>query len=234
MPAEAADPYCLRPGEAATLVAGHPWRRFVVIGDSVAEGMGEPSPGYHDSSWTDRIAAALAEQQPDLVHLNLGTRNLTAAEVRESQLADAVAFAPDLALVACGGFDALQRTYDRDDVAPHLTAIVSTLRARSCDVITVGLFDVSHSPYVPAKLKQVLHDRLVDLADLTSAISARFGGIHVSLTDHPAAKSPDLYSTDGRHGTRRSHAISATECLRTLAQRLGGSGSSGFVGQEAG
>jgi hypothetical protein len=39
--AEAADSFCLRPGEAASLLDGHPRRRFAVLGDSVVEG-GEP------------------------------------------------------------------------------------------------------------------------------------------------------------------------------------------------
>ncbi len=43
---EATDPYTLRDGEAAALLAGHPWRRFVVLGDSVAEGCCEPVDGY--------------------------------------------------------------------------------------------------------------------------------------------------------------------------------------------
>src|SRR6266496_4857642 len=30
-PREAADPYCLRAGEADRLLAGHPWHRFAVI-----------------------------------------------------------------------------------------------------------------------------------------------------------------------------------------------------------
>ena len=35
-PAELADPDCLADGESARLLTGHPWRRFVVLGDSVA------------------------------------------------------------------------------------------------------------------------------------------------------------------------------------------------------
>ncbi len=44
-PREAADPYCLRAGEAEHLLAGHPWRRFAVVGDGIAEGAGERPPG---------------------------------------------------------------------------------------------------------------------------------------------------------------------------------------------
>src|SRR5215470_4382308 len=42
---EAADPWCLADGEASRLLAGHPWRRFAVLGDSVAEGVFEPTEG---------------------------------------------------------------------------------------------------------------------------------------------------------------------------------------------
>ena len=66
---EAADPYCLRPGEAATLLAGHPWRRFAVLGDSIAEGVGDPVPGYEHLGWADRVAAALRQHRPDLAVL---------------------------------------------------------------------------------------------------------------------------------------------------------------------
>src|SRR6476619_6127152 len=100
--AEAADPYCLRDGEARALLSGHPWRRFVVVGDSIAEGVGDPLPGYTDLGWADRVAAELAAVQPELACLNLGRRNLRTAQVLAEQVGPAVAFGPDLALVACG------------------------------------------------------------------------------------------------------------------------------------
>jgi lysophospholipase L1-like esterase len=111
-PAEAADPFCLRTGEAARLVAGHPWRRFAVLGDSIAAGLGDPSEGYPEQPWCDRIAAELARSRPGLAYLNLGASNSTAAKVRERQLDVALAFSPDLALVACGGYDLLRFSYE--------------------------------------------------------------------------------------------------------------------------
>src|SRR5262249_25521872 len=95
-PAEAADDYCLRDGEAARLLAGHPWRAFVVVGDSIAEGLGDSCPGYPDVPWCDRIAAELRGQQPGLTYQNLGTRNTPAAEVAARQLPAALAAVPDL------------------------------------------------------------------------------------------------------------------------------------------
>ena len=54
------------------------------LGDSVA--------GYRDLPWVDRIAAELAAVRPALAYLNLGRRDLLAAQVRAEQLRPALAF----------------------------------------------------------------------------------------------------------------------------------------------
>jgi lysophospholipase L1-like esterase len=223
-PGEAADRYCLRDGEAARLLAGHPWRRFVVVGDSIAEGLGDPSPGYPGQPWCDRIAAALRAQQPDLAYLNLGVRNTPAAQVRAMQLGEALAFSPDLALAACGGYDLLQIKYDPAAVAGELRAIVAAFAEQGCDVITVGLFDGSYAPAIPARLRELLRERLHDFSRRTEAISADLGAIFASLTWHPAVRDADVYSEDPRHGTMRGHAIAAAETIRCLGAHLAARG----------
>jgi lysophospholipase L1-like esterase len=218
--AEAADSYCLREGEAERLLAGHPWRRFVVVGDSIAEGIGDPCPGYPDEPWCDRIAAELRSTAPDLAYLNLGVRNTPAAEVRDTQLTQALAFGPDLALVACGGYDILRFSYDADAVEAALRVIVTALAEGGADVITVGLFDGSKAPSMPSEFREPLRERLHDLSRRTEAIAAAAGAMHVSLTSHPAAGDADIYSADPRHGSMRGHAISAAETVRTLGRHL--------------
>lgn len=217
---EAGDPYCLHPGEAAELLAGHPWRRFVVLGDSVAEGLGDPVPGYPDVPWADRIAGELTDVQPELAFLNLGRSNTLAADVRAGQLDSALSFGPDLALVACGGYDVLRPSFDLLQVETEIEAIVSALADRDCDVITVGIFDGSRSPHMPERFRAGMAQRLQDLAAATRRVSDQFGTIHVDLTDHPTAGSADIYSADGIHGNRRCHAISAAEAIRCLATRI--------------
>ncbi|WBC16276.1 SGNH/GDSL hydrolase family protein [Micromonospora sp. WMMA1998] len=216
---EATDPWCLRPGEAGELVRGHPWHRFVVLGDSVAEGLCEPVDGYPDVQWADRIAAELRAVRPDLAYLNLGRRGLRAHEVRATQLADALAFGPDLALVVCGGNDAFRPGYDPDAVDAELSAMVTALRDAGADVITVGMFDVSHSPAVPDAVRAGLGERMRRLSRHTGAVARRLGTLHVHLTDHPLVADPSLYSGDGRHGSARSDAIATAETLRVLATR---------------
>ena len=218
---ESTDPHCLRKGESATLLRGHPWRRFVVLGDSVAEGMCEPVEGYSDLQWADRIAAELRTVRPELAYLNLGRRGLRAYEVRATQLAAALAFGPDLALVVCGGNDAFRPGYDPDAVDVELAAMITALQRAGADVITVGMFDVSHSPAVPPAVRAGLGERMRRLSTHTGRLARRLGTLHVHLTDHPAVADPSLYSSDGRHGSARSDAIAAAETLRVVGARLG-------------
>lgn len=52
------------------------------------------------------------------------------------------------------------------------------------------------------------------------AVSGDLGTLHVSLTSHPAAGDADIYSSDPRRGSMRSHAISAAETIRRLGRHL--------------
>ncbi|MEI7029414.1 SGNH/GDSL hydrolase family protein [Streptomyces pratensis] len=218
--AERADPYCLKEGEADQLLAGHPWRRFVALGDSMAEGLGDPVPGYLDQPWVDRLAAALHQHAGDLVYRNLGRRNTRAALVRSTQLDKALAFEPDLALVACGGFDTLVARFDEHRVGSELRAIVSALQDRGSTVITVSMIDSSRSPQLPAAVRERFAGRLRALADATSAIARDLGTLHIDLFDHPVADADDLLSADGRHANRRGHAIAAAEAVRAVGAHL--------------
>lgn len=235
-PREAADPHCLRPGEAASLLAGHPWRRFAAIGDSIAEGLGEPSPGYPDQPWIDRIATELEDAAADgtvvgkagaenagpvFAYRNFGYRDTRIAHVRDTQLGPACEFAPDLVMVACGGADALSRGYDADAVEEDLRGIVARFLELGAEVMTVSMFDGSYSPAVPEQLRDGLRVRLHDLSARSRGIAADLGTIHVDFTDHPATPDGDMYSADGRHGTRRAHAIAAAGAIRRLGERLG-------------
>ena len=214
------DPYCLRPGEARELLAGHPWRRFVVIGDSVAEGVVEPVPGYPQTAWADRVAAELAAVCPELAYRNLGRRDLRARQVRETQLAEAIKFGPDLALVTCGAIDALRATYDPDAVDREVAAMITELRAAGADVITLGLFDISHSPALEEWARPGIRRRYATLVAHLAALSEQLGTIHIDLFNHPVNDDPSTYSSDGRHGNARSHAIAAAEAIRRLGKEV--------------
>lgn len=220
--AESTDPYCLRPGEAESLLAGHPWRRFVILGDSIAEGVGEPVPGYPPLPIAHRVAAELARVRPELAVLNLGRRNLRARQVRERQLASALAFEPDLALVVCGANDALRPGYETraGAVDDEIEAMVRAMQEVEATVITLAVFVWPHYPHLPSWLKPTPTERMAMLGRRTTELAARLGTVHTDVADHPAAKDPDAMSVDGLHGNGRSQSIIAAEIVRRLGAHL--------------
>lgn len=216
---ESTDPLCLPDARMAALLAPAPWRRFVVAGDSVAEGLGDPRDGYRDRPWADRLIDALAATRP-LESRNLGRRGLLAAEVRERQLDAALALEPDVVLLAAGGNDALGRAFDGEAVEGQLDAMVGALRAAGADVLTVGLFDITRAPVLPEPLRGPLGGRLRELAARTRTVALRHGAVHLDFSCHPAAFDAGIYSADGRHLNARGHAIAAAGAARRIAEWL--------------
>ncbi|WP_238011103.1 SGNH/GDSL hydrolase family protein [Dactylosporangium sp. AC04546] len=220
---ESLDPHCLRDGEAARLLARHRWRRFAVLGDSVAEGLTEPVDGYHPLAFPDRVRAELAAVRPELAYLNLGRRNLRVAEVHATQLSAALAFAPDLAMVICGANDAMRPGYEAraDAVDAGLTAIVRPLQRTGTEVVTVSLFVMPAYPSLPSWLGPAFSRRMALLGRRLAALALELGTIHVDLANHPAIGDDDhLTGSDGLHGNGRSHAIAAAEVVRRLARAI--------------
>ena len=100
---EWADPHVAADHELARMMRPPVrWQGVVVLGDSVAEGVRSRAPGYRDLSWADRLRAAFALARPGATLFNLGRRDLLAAEIRETQLAPALALRPGLAHRDCG------------------------------------------------------------------------------------------------------------------------------------
>jgi len=188
------------------------WTKLAVIGDSIAAGVREPSEGYEDLSWTDRITRELGTRT-----LNLGERDLTARQVREGQLARALDFRPDLAIVVCGGNDTFQDEFDAEALEAELDRMVGAFRALGADVLTLGLFDSADAGFAGQRFMEVYAPRLRELNRVTREVSARWGAVFVDFSRHPAGTDRSIYASDRIHLNAKGHAIVAEESLRALA-----------------
>ena len=211
------DQYCLDDDEAVQLLRGAPWHRFAVIGDSMAEGIGDDVSGYPTGGWAATVARVLGRVHPDLAYLNLGERGRYAAEVREQQLPRALAFRPDLAVVLAGGNDFLRRRFDIDVMAAEIDAMVGALRDQGSDVITYGLMDITRTDLDLGEGGATLGERLRAYNQIVGEVARRHGAGHVVMIDHPAAGERSTYSADGLHLSARGHAVVAAAMIRRLA-----------------
>lgn len=217
---EREDPHCIADAEADRLLAGAPWRRFAVLGDSIAQGVLEPLDGYRDQSWMDRLAAALRRRAPGLVYLNLGKRGLRARHVRETQLRPALAFRPDLAAVICGGNDLLVEHFRPEKIERELDLIVGELQGVGAEVLTSTLFDITKALDMPPEFGAQLEQRLHQLHDAIRRVAERRSTLHIDFHEHPACADPGIYSSDFQHANSRGHAVAAAAAIRRLGERL--------------
>lgn len=209
---------------AAELLADAPWRRLAVLGDSLAAGVGDDSPGYPSGGWPATLARVLRQVHPQLAYLNVGERDRLTREVRATQFHRVLEFAPDLTVLICGGNDFLRRDFDLNSVAAQIDDMVGELRARGSDVVLFGLMDITTTGLVDPRYIATMNERLVALADANQMIAGRHGAIYVRMTEHPMASDPALYSGDRLHANGRGHAVLATATIRRLAERINHTG----------
>ena len=96
------------------------WNRYVALGDSFTEGIGDPRPHGRERGWADRVAETLAHDSADFEYANLAIRGRRLAGIVEEQVPQAVALRPDLISFAGGVNDALRRNWDLTAMAEIL------------------------------------------------------------------------------------------------------------------
>ena len=213
---EATDPDCIDTAEAVELMRAMPWRRLVVLGDSVAAGIREPADGYRDECFADRVGEALVAAHDNGAHRNLGERDLRLAAIRDTQLPVALDFRPDLAMVIGGGNDAISRRYSAERVRQELREIVDPLIAAGAFVVTIGLFDLARSGLVPDEYVAAMTERFDELDGITAGVAAEVGALHVDTHHHPRASDPSIFASDRMHANARGHAIAFAAIVRAL------------------
>jgi hypothetical protein len=201
---------------AGDVLANAPWKRFAVLGDSAAAGIREVVDGYPDKSWFDWTAECLSLVQPELAAHNFGRKGALTRDVRAEQLAPALAFRPDLAVVLCGGNDLLRGSFG--GVAEEYDAIVGELCNHGATVVTMSLFDMTRTTLVPEQFAPSLKQGLDRLGGMVREVSERHGCLHIDFGGHPSSAEVSIYASDGQHLTTRGQAVVAAE----LVSRLGG------------
>jgi lysophospholipase L1-like esterase len=221
-PAELRDPYCLTLEDGARLLDGHPFRRVVVMGDSVAAGVREPSPGYLDLSTADRLRHALRASRPDLSFTNLGVTGSKIAGVTATQLEDALDRQPDLAVVSAGGNDAFGLRFDAGRAADGLTELAARLSDAGARVVLVGLFDLGGSGLLPPDVGRPMSAKFATLDEVMHMVAREVPGCVVSDNrSHPLSRDPSIFASDLIHCNARGHAVAAATLLRDVNQLAG-------------
>ena len=126
----------------------HPWRRYVAIGDSFTEGIGDPdpdAPGGH-RGWADRVAEVLATQVDDFAYANLAIRGRLIRRIVEEQVEPALALKPDLITFSAGGNDVIRPNGDPDAIAQLFEDAVVRLSGQRATLVVFTGIDTDFTP----------------------------------------------------------------------------------------
>ncbi|MFG2576890.1 SGNH/GDSL hydrolase family protein [Streptomyces sp. NPDC048481] len=190
---------------------GGPYLRFVALGDSQTEGLGDGDDVVGLRGWADRLAEHLAAHSPGLRYANLAVRGKRAAQVRDDQLTPALSLRPDVATVVAGVNDVLRPRFDADEVAAHLEAMFAALTAQGARVATL-----TFPTRLPA-LGRPLGSRLVALNQRVREAAGRHGVAVAECAGHAVITDPRLWSPDRLHASPLGHERIAAAVAYALA-----------------
>lgn len=114
------------------------WKRFVAIGDSFTEGIGDEVEGIALKSWVDHFVQ-LCEN--DIEYANFAKRGLVTKEIRSQQLEKALTFNPDLVSLIAGANDVLKGRWNHDAYKNDMEFMIDTLSKAGADIIIANLPD---------------------------------------------------------------------------------------------
>ncbi|WP_455356298.1 SGNH/GDSL hydrolase family protein [Streptomyces sp. SYSU K217416] len=191
--------------------------RYVALGDSQTEGLGDGDDTVGLRGWADRFAEHLAAVNPSLQYANLAVRGRVAGQVRAEQLGPALALRPDLATVVAGVNDLLRPRFDAAEVAGHLEEMFAALTAAGAHVVTLTFPDVGKI----APLARPVRSRVFDLNTGIRAAAARHGVTVAETARQAVATDPRLWTADRLHAGPLGHERIAAAVAHAI--RLPGS-----------
>lgn len=189
------------------------FERYVAIGDSSTEGLDDRAPGGGYRGWSLRLAERIARAQGSLMYANLAIRGRRTRQIRDEQLAPALAMRPDLATLFTGTNDVVARGFDAAAVGADIAAMQRALVGAGATVLTFTLPDLT--PVMP--LARSIAPRVRALNDAIRGAAAGTGAIVVDFAAYAVATDDRLWSADRIHANSAGHERIAA----ALAQALG-------------
>ncbi|MGG5173143.1 SGNH/GDSL hydrolase family protein [Pseudarthrobacter sp. J1738] len=188
-------------------------RRYVAIGDSFTEGVGDHSPILPNGvrGWADRVAERLAKAEPGWEYANLAVRSKRLRHIIDEQLEPALAMNPTLITLYAGGNDILDFGTDMEDLLADYESMIAKLAASGAHLVLFTGYDVKVSPVLePLKKRNTLYNQRVrDLA-------YKYKATLVDYWCFDAYYDRRMWDTDRLHMSKAGHKYLAAQVLNHL------------------
>jgi lysophospholipase L1-like esterase len=192
-----------------------PFHRYVALGDSFTEGVGDPDPARPNGlrGWADRVAEVLALQPgaEDFGYANLAIRGRKLGQIVEEQVDPALALDPDLISIHAGANDVLRPKVDLDALAERYDAAVGRLVGSGAQVVLFTIFDPGSKGIYAA-----VRGRMAIFNEWVREISDRHGTTLVDMWRMRDGDHAEVFDTDRMHLNGFGHQYIAFAVLDAL------------------
>ncbi len=191
----------------------HPWSRYVALGDSFTEGIGDPEPrssGGH-RGWADRVAEVLSAKTDDFAYANLAIRGRLLQQIIDEQVEPALALRPDLITISAGGNDIIRPGTDPDEIADRLEGAIERLRSDGATVLLFNGPDIGTTPVLRRS-----RGKVAIYNENLRAIAQRHDALVADMWALRELKDPRMWAPDRLHFSPIGHHTIAGMVLDSL------------------
>lgn len=189
------------------------FQRFVALGDSFTEGVGDADPALPNGvrGWADRVAAVLAGVDPDLEYANLAIRGRKLLPILAEQIEPAVDMRPDLVTLYAGANDVLRPRVDIDGLVAAYDTAVGRLVGSGAHVVLFSAYDPGGHAVFGA-----LRGRFAIYNELVRQVAERHGTTLVDFWRLREYRDDRMWDTDRMHMSSAGHQRMAIAVLDAL------------------
>ncbi|MFF5793947.1 SGNH/GDSL hydrolase family protein [Paeniglutamicibacter sp. NPDC012692] len=191
----------------------HPWRRYVALGDSFTEGIGDVDPsspgGYR--GWADRVAEQLSQGVEDFAYANLAIRGRLIAQIFDEQAGPALELKPDLISLCAGGNDVIRPGGDPDAIADKLDALMRILATSGATILLFTGPDIRDTPVLGG-----IRGKVAIYNENVRTIAARYDAVVADMWSLRELHQPQMWADDRLHFSSLGHHTIAAMALDAL------------------
>lgn len=187
--------------------------RFVALGDSFTEGVGDPDASRPNGvrGWADRVAEQLQAADPAAGYANFAIRGRKIRAILAEQIEPALALRPTLVTLYAGANDILRPTVDIDGLLEDYDAAVARLVEAGVRVLLFTGFDAGSS-----KVFGAMRGRTAIYNEQVHWIADRRGATLVDYWRFHEFQDWRMWDVDRMHMSVLGHATMANRVLSVL------------------
>ncbi|WP_183512015.1 SGNH/GDSL hydrolase family protein [Paeniglutamicibacter cryotolerans] len=191
----------------------HPWTRYVALGDSFTEGIGDPDPqspgGYR--GWADRVAEELSHGTEDFAYANLAIRGRLLAQILDEQAGAALELHPDLISLCAGGNDVIRPGGDPDVLADKMDSLLRILSTTGATILLFTGPDIRDTPVLGS-----VRGRVAIYNENLRTLGARHDAVIADMWALRELHAQQMWAPDRLHFSPLGHHTIAIMALEAL------------------